>query len=617
MKKRWIPFIAIAAMLSISSLATADETEIDFEAYISEDDSAEMVVAAEDEEALFEEDGFIEDLEAADGEVEGVPIDEAHFPDEYFRDYISTNFDTFDDDGKKDGVLSADEIAAVTQMNIFSLYGASNLDGITHFKALTSLYISSCDSLASLDVSGFTMLTTLSLSDCTNLTSFSLSGCTSLTNLNITYCEGLTSLDEIECATLTSLTIINCHNIQSVDLSENTSLVTVDCSNSRIQSLNLRGCTSLTTLILRYSSIVTLNLSGCTSLTNIGSVPGVAVGEATISTLDISNCTALTEVRCAERYESHGRIRTMEAYIDNIIADGCTSLVSLDTYSEESTNSISLKGCNALTKLSCEYNNLTVLDVNDCTALTDLSCSGNKLTSLNVSNCKNLTSLSCEGNNLTSLDVSMCPELKTLHCHALYKKLASLNISNCNYLETCLFNYNSYHRESFWDNTLGEILQDYYLYSNGDTKYELYFDPTAVIITSRGTFPAYSTPETIRNALNPAPAPAAAVSEQITISKKPSNKKPSVSKNKITVNWSHFKQTKKTKAVWKKIKKVQVQCATDKGFSNIVKSTMVGKKKTKAVIKGLAKKTTYYVRVRYFDGTGYSAWSGVKKIKTK
>ena len=44
---------------------------------------------------------------------------------------------------------------------------------------------------------------------------------------------------------------------------------------------------------------------------------------------------------------------------------------------------------------------------------------------------------------------------------------------------------------------------------------------------------------------------------------------------------------------------------------------MVGKKKTKAVIKGLAKKTTYYVRVRYFDGTGYSAWSGVKKIKTK
>ena len=105
--------------------------------------------------------------------------------------------------------------------------------------------------------------------------------------------------------------------------------------------------------------------------------------------------------------------------------------------------------------------------------------------------------------------------------------------------------------------------------------------------------------------------------EPITISKKPTNKKPSVTKNKITVNWSHFKQNKKTKPIWKKIKKVQVQCATDSAFTNIVKSTMVGKKKTKATIKGLAKKTTYYVRVRYYDGTGYSAWSKVKKVKTK
>ena len=43
----------------------------------------------------------------------------------------------------------------------------------------------------------------------------------------------------------------------------------------------------------------------------------------------------------------------------------------------------------------------------------------------------------------------------------------------------------------------------------------------------------------------------------------------------------------------------------------------VGKKKKKAVIRGLSKKTTYYVRVRYYDGVGYSAWSKVKKVKTK
>lgn len=101
-------------------------------------------------------------------------------------------------------------------------------------------------------------------------------------------------------------------------------------------------------------------------------------------------------------------------------------------------------------------------------------------------------------------------------------------------------------------------------------------------------------------------------------SKKPKIQKPKATKNKITVKWKHFKHTsKKTKPIWKKIKSVQIQCATDKAFRNIVKTATVKKSKASAKIKGLKKKTTYYVRVRYSDGTGYSAWSKVKKIKTK
>ena len=48
-----------------------------------------------------------------------------------------------------------------------------------------------------------------------------------------------------------------------------------------------------------------------------------------------------------------------------------------------------------------------------------------------------------------------------------------------------------------------------------------------------------------------------------------------------------------------------------------MKTAMVGKAKSKTAIKGLQKNTTYYVRIRYYDGTGYSAWSKVKKVKTK
>ena len=150
--------------------------------------------------------------------------------------------------------------------------------------------------------------------------------------------------------------------------------------------------------------------------------------------------------------------------------------------------------------------------------------------------------------------------------------------------------------------------------------------PATTIAAGIRTYTCTDCGETRTEPIAQLPAPAPVITqpavlpipaEHITIPKKPAIRKPSVVKNKITVTWSHFKQTKKTKVVWKNIKKVQIQCAADKGFTNIVKSTMVGKGKTKTAVKGLQKNTTYYIRVRYFDGNGYSAWSGVKKVKTK
>ena len=106
--------------------------------------------------------------------------------------------------------------------------------------------------------------------------------------------------------------------------------------------------------------------------------------------------------------------------------------------------------------------------------------------------------------------------------------------------------------------------------------------------------------------------------DSLSIPNKPSIKKPKATKNSITVRWSHFRHsTKKTWNLWKKIKKVQIQCAKDKSFNNIVKTLSVRKSKTKAVVKGLKKKKTYYVRVRYYDGKRYSSWSRIRKIKTK
>ena len=92
--------------------------------------------------------------------------------------------------------------------------------------------------------------------------------------------------------------------------------------------------------------------------------------------------------------------------------------------------SLDLSGCTALTSLSCEENYLTSLDLSGCsTALTELDCSNNQLTSLDVSGCTSLTQLNCSWNQLTSLDVSGCTALTWLYCST--NQLTSLDLSGC------------------------------------------------------------------------------------------------------------------------------------------------------------------------------------------
>ena len=289
---------------------------------------------------------------------------------------------------------------------------------------------------------------------------------------------------------------------------------------------------------------------------------------------------------------------------------------------------LDVSGLTKLEALDCYESYLSSLNVSDCTALTYLDCHANAINSLNISGCKNLTNLHLYYNNLKILDLSNCPKLAFLECDG--NQLTSVDLSLCPILKDLV------------EHTPESEVDGYLLYEKtvSDSRVSYFtVDPGVNIITvhthtwdsGKVTKEATTTSTGIRtytctvcgdtmteiiDMIMPTILPQE-VAEQITISKKPTIKNPSATKNKITVSWKHFKQTKKTKKVWKKIKKVQIQCATDKAFTNIIKTSMVGKKKTKATIKGLSKKTTYYVRVRYFDGTGYSAWSKVKKVKTK
>ena len=116
-----------------------------------------------------------------------------------------------------------------------------------------------------------------------------------------------------------------------------------------------------------------------------------------------------------------------------------TALKQLECSGNQLT-SLDVSGCAELEILRCYDNKLTSLDVSNNTALTELWCSGNQLTSLDVSKNTALTRLDCCYNQLTELDVSGCTALTDLECDN--NQLFSLNVSGCTGLTRleCCFN---------------------------------------------------------------------------------------------------------------------------------------------------------------------------------
>jgi hypothetical protein len=92
--------------------------------------------------------------------------------------------------------------------------------------------------------------------------------------------------------------------------------------------------------------------------------------------------------------------------------------------------------------------------------------------------------------------------------------------------------------------------------------------------------------------------------------------KPKAAKKAVTVKWK--KVSKKNK---KRIAGIEIQVATDRGFTDIVKTANGKKTKTSAKVKKLKSKKTYYVRVRAYKNINgvkhVSKWSSVKKVKVK
>ncbi len=168
-----------------------------------------------------------------------------------------------------------------------------------------------------------------------------------------------------------------------------------------------------------------INQNGYLSDTDISAATEINVmGQSITSLTGVEHFTALTKLRCDTNQLTSLDISKNKRLLE--LDCGANNLTSLDvsnntlltrlTCDANKLTSLDVGNNTQLGELECSYNELTVLDVSRNTVLTYLGCNANELTTLDVSNNTGLVQLECSNNQLTSLDLSMNPQLSTLFC---------------------------------------------------------------------------------------------------------------------------------------------------------------------------------------------------------
>ena len=280
----------------------------------------------------------------------GVPVDEAHFPDATFRNYLLS--DNFIINSHKyiqeyGGILAdivVNDIDAISVPNM----GISSLEGIQYFSGLKTLDCSK-NSLSKLDVSANFKLISL---ECSNNTSLSVLGLPTTS-----WFLGQPKLKYLRCQ-YTAIT--------SLDLSAFPDLQTLYCRDCKLQILTLPATSKLGTVYCINNEL---------------------------TTLDASQNTGLTGLYC-----SYNKLTTLK-----LPTSSNSILKSLDC-SNNQLETLNLSNFTGITTLDCSNNKITSLDVSNKN-LTSLACSNNRITELSLKNSTNLTRLECYKNKLTSLDL--------------------------------------------------------------------------------------------------------------------------------------------------------------------------------------------------------------------
>ena len=246
----------------------------------------------------------------AEGEPEGVAIDETNFPDEYFRGYVTVWFDA-----DENGVLDTEEIAAAKKIE-FRSTGASNeceslngieyLTGLEYFICLNPDFKItdadfSCNPALKEIVWQSAALETIDVSENKELVKLNVAG----SGISVIDVSHNPKLEFLACADTNITSVDVSHNprlqfigisgtsVTELDLSRNNAVCEVSAYLSALETIDLRGCASLWRLDLtECGDIVSVNISDCVSLHQL------LIHGTQISEIDIRNCPKLCRAYC-------------------------------------------------------------------------------------------------------------------------------------------------------------------------------------------------------------------------------------------------------------------------------------------------------------------------------
>jgi Leucine-rich repeat (LRR) protein len=385
-------------------------------------------------------------------------------PDDNFeQDLINQNFDF----GPLNDSVPSAAIRALKYLNI-EAREIHDLTGIEDFTSLETL-ICSVNFISAIDLSSNTNLKSL---QCGNylMEHLDVKNNTKLETLN---CAG-SSLTTLDLSSNPVLHTLNCgsNKLQNLDLSANPLLKNLACGNNYLQDLDLTSNKLLERINCTENLLNTINIQNGNNQ-NIAHFESYRNQPACILVDNIDSAYShpywLKDVYSDYSMDCSNHIVEMtyvpddgfeQFFIDgkyDISLNDSVPTGIIKTFEELGIayrNIVDLTGIQdftSLSRLSCEHNQLSSLDLSNNTKIEFLMCNNNQLTSLNIgannvlydlnfnnnyltnidlSKCKNLLWLSCENNKLTSLDLSSNKAITELW--AKNNALLRLNIQNGN-----------------------------------------------------------------------------------------------------------------------------------------------------------------------------------------